>query len=86
MAGPSIKKIGKSNADASTTSGQAAETIVKSSTEAPTESGAASRVAVRELTKAYQDLATKNANNLTAAIPALSAVKNPVEFIELQQS
>jgi len=37
------------------------------------------------LTKAYQDLATKNAKNLTAAIQRLSAVKNPVEFIELQQ-
>jgi phasin family protein len=37
------------------------------------------------LTKAYQDLATKNAKNLTTAIQRLSAVKNPVEFMELQQ-
>jgi phasin family protein len=37
------------------------------------------------LTKAYQDLATKNAKNLTGATQGLSAVKNPVEFIELQQ-
>jgi phasin family protein len=78
-------KIAKSNAHASTTSGQAAETIMKSSAEATTESGAASRAAVQELTKAYQELATKNAKNLTAAIQALSAVKNPVEFIQLQQ-
>ena len=68
MATPTIEKIAKSNADASTTSGQAAETIMKSSAEAPTESGAASRAAVQDLTKAYQELATKNAKNLTAAI------------------
>ena len=41
--------------------------------------------AIEELTKAYQELATKNAKNLTAAIQALSAVKSPTEFIELQQ-
>jgi len=85
MTRPTVEKIAKSNTDASTKSGEAAETIMKSSTEAPTESAAASRAAVQELTKAYQDLATKNANNLTAAIQGLSAVKNPVEFIQLQQ-
>jgi hypothetical protein len=45
----------------------------------------ASSAALQELTKAYQDLAAKNARNLTAAIQALSAVKSPTEFIELQQ-
>ena len=83
MPSPTIEKIAKSNAPASTKSGQAAEPIVKS--EAPTESGGTSRAAVQELTKAYQDLATKNAKNLTAAIQGLSAVKNPVEFMQLQQ-
>ena len=68
MTSPTVEKIAKSNADASTKSGEAAETIMKSSTEAPTESAAASRAAVQELTKAYQDLATRNAKNLTAAI------------------
>jgi phasin family protein len=85
MVSPTIKKIAKSNAGALAKSGQAAETIMKSSTEALTESGSASKAAVQDLTKAYQDLATKNAKNLTAAIQALSAVKNPMEFIELQQ-
>ena len=33
----------------------------------------------------YQELATKNAKNLTAAMQALAAVKSPTEFIELQQ-
>jgi phasin family protein len=85
MPTPTIEKITKSNAAASTTSGQAAETIMKSSAEATTESGAASRAAVQDLTKAYQELATKNANNLTAAIQGLSAAKNPMEFLQLQQ-
>ena len=84
MPTPTIEKITKSNAAASTTSSQAAETIMKSGAEA-TESGAASRAAVQDLTKAYQELATKNAKNLTAAIQGLSAVKNPMEFMQLQQ-
>jgi phasin family protein len=59
--------------------------MLRGQTEALTESGNASKTAVQELTKAYQDLATKNAKNLTAAIQRLSAAKNPVEFLELQQ-
>jgi phasin family protein len=59
--------------------------ILKGSAEPLFESGHASKRAVQELTRAYQELATKNVKNLTAAIQALSAVKNPVEFMEVQQ-
>ena len=85
MASPTVEKIAKTNADMLTKSGQAAETMMKGSTEALTESGNAARAAVQELTKAYQELATKNAKNPTAAMQALAAVKSPAEFIELQQ-
>jgi phasin family protein len=85
MTNLTIEKSAKTNADALTKSGQAAETIMKGRTEALTESGNASRTAVQELAKAYQELATKNAKNLTAAIQALSAAKSPVQFVELQQ-
>jgi phasin family protein len=85
MANPIVENIAKTNADALAKSGRAAETIMKGSTEALTESGNASRAAVQELTTAYQELATKNVKNLTAAVQALSAVKSPTEFIELQQ-
>jgi hypothetical protein len=85
MTNLTIEKIAKTNADALNKSGQAAETIMKGRTEALTESGNASRTAVQELAKAYQELATKNAKNLTAAIQALSAVKSQVQFVELQQ-
>jgi phasin family protein len=37
------------------------------------------------LTKAYRELTTKNARNVTAAMQALAAVKSPTDFIELQQ-
>jgi hypothetical protein len=47
--------------------------------------GNASRAAVQALSRAYQELATKNAKNLTAAMQALARVKSPAEFIELQQ-
>jgi hypothetical protein len=58
---------------------------VKGNAEALTVSGSASIAAVQELTRAYQELATKNAKNLTAAMQAVAAVKSPAEFIELQQ-
>ena len=41
--------------------------------------------AIQELTRAYQELASKNAKNLTAAMQALAVVKSPAEFMELQQ-
>jgi phasin family protein len=80
-----IEQIAEASAEALTKSGQAAEKIMKGSADALTESRNASRAAIEELTKAYQELATKNAKNLTAAIQALSGVKSPTEFIELQQ-
>jgi phasin family protein len=76
MANPIVENIAKTNADA---------VVMKGGAEALTESGNASRAALQELTKAYQELATKNAKNLAAAIQAISAVKSPTEFIELQQ-
>ena len=66
-------------------SGEAANEMIKGNVDALTETGNASRAAVQELTKAYQELTTKNARNLTAAMQALVGVKSPAEFIELQQ-
>ena len=66
-------------------SGEAANEMIKGNVDALTETGNASRAAVQELTKAYQELATKNVRNLTAAMQALAGVKSPAEFIELQQ-
>jgi hypothetical protein len=61
------------------------EQITKTSANILTESGRASSAALQELSKAYQEMATRNASNLTAAIQALTAIKNPAEFIDLQQ-
>ena len=66
-------------------SGEATNEMIKGNADALTESGNASRAAVQELTKAYQELATKNVRNLTAAMQALVGVKSPAEYIELQQ-
>jgi phasin family protein len=62
-----------------------ANEMIKGNADALTESGNASRAAVQDLTKAYQELTTKNARNVTAAMQALAAVKSPTDFIELQQ-
>jgi phasin family protein len=85
MAKKPSEQVAEASTKALTKSGEAAEKIVKGNAEALTESGNASRAAVQELTRAYQDLASKNAKNLTAAIRSLAAVKSPAEFIELQQ-
>jgi phasin family protein len=61
------------------------EDVSKANADALTKSGNASIAALQELTKAYQELAVKNAKNVMAAIQALSAVKTPAEFMELQQ-
>jgi phasin family protein len=85
MAKQPAEQIAQATTEALTKSTEAAEKIAKGNTEALTESGNASRTAVQELTRAYQELASKNAKNLTAAMQALAAVKSPAQFIELQQ-
>ena len=79
------EQIAEAASEALTKSGEAAEKIVKGNAKALTESGQASRAAIQELTRAYQELATKNAKNLTAAMQSLAAVKSPAEFMALQQ-
>ena len=79
MAKQTGKQIVQDSTEALARSGEAAKTIMKGNADAPTESGNASRAAVQELTKAYQELATRNARNLTAAMQALAAVKSPAD-------
>src|SRR5271157_3698861 len=85
MAKQPAEQIAEAATQALTKTGDAAEKIVKGNAETMTESGNASRAAIQELIRAYQELAAKNAKNLTAAMQALAAVKSPAEFIELQQ-
>ncbi len=85
IAKQTAEQMTEENAESFNKSGEAAMRIVKDNTDAFTEAGNASRRAVLELTKAYQELAIRNAKNLTAAMQALATVKSPTEFIELQQ-
>ena len=86
MAKPTGEQIIQdSTTEALARSGEAANEIIKGNADALTESGNASRAAVQELSKVYQELTTKNARNLTAAMRALVGMKSPAEFIELQQ-
>jgi phasin family protein len=85
MAKQPAEQIVEAASEAVTKSGEAAEKVMKGNAEALADSGNASRAAIQELTRAYQELAAKNAKNLTAAIQALAAVKSPTEFMELQQ-
>jgi phasin family protein len=85
MANPTVEQVSKATADALAKSVNALENTMKDSSSMLTESGKGSAAAVQELTKAYQELAARNVKNLTAAMEALSAVKSPTEFMELQQ-
>jgi hypothetical protein len=85
MANPTAESVAEANTDALTKGGLAAEKIMKGNADALTDSANASGAALQELAKAYQELATKNGKNLTAAVQALAAVKQPKEFIDLQQ-
>jgi phasin family protein len=59
--------------------------VAKTNAEALTKSGNAAVSGIETLAKAYQDLTTRNVEKLTANIKALSSVKSPVEFFEVQQ-
>jgi len=72
-------------ADAVTKTSAAAENMVKENAAALAEGSSAATTAFQELAKAYQELATKNAKNLAAAIHALSSVRSITEFIDLEQ-
>ena len=63
-----VEQIAEASAEGPTKGGEAAEKIVKGNADAITESGNASRAAIQELTRAYQELASKNAKNLTTAM------------------
>jgi hypothetical protein len=52
---------------------------------AVTDSGNAAGAALKELSKAYQELATRNAEKLKSSIQALTAVKSVKEFVEVEQ-
>ena len=85
MAKRPTEQIPEATVEALAKNADAAEKITRGNAEALTQSGNASRTAIQELTKAYQELAAKNAKNLTAAMQSLAAVKSPTEFMELQQ-
>jgi phasin family protein len=61
------------------------EPIVKANSEALSKSSTSAINGAQELSRVYQSLATKNIEKFNTAIRALSAVKTPVEFFELQQ-
>jgi hypothetical protein len=79
MTTASIEQIAKANLDAPI------EPTVKAQTEMLAASGNAAMTNMEELTKAYQTLATRNAEMMTKSMRALTAVKTPVEFLELQR-
>jgi phasin family protein len=85
MAKQSAEQFAEASAEVLSKSSEAADKAARDTAAALTENGNASRAAIQELTRAYQELATKNVNKLTAAMRALATVKSPAEFIDTQQ-
>lgn len=56
----------------------------KAGVAALSQSGHSAVAGFQELASAYQALAARNAERLSASIQAFAAVKSPVEFVELQ--
>ena len=57
----------------------------KANVEALAQSGTATVAGLQELAKAYQDMAARNAERLTASFQAVAAIKSPEEFKALQE-
>jgi len=85
MANPNIEDIGKANGPALNKGVDAPAAIAKDNLSALSQSDESSKSAFQQLSKAYQDVAKRNIATLSEAMRALSAVKTPTEYIELQQ-
>ena len=59
--------------------------VAKNNAEALTKSGTAAVSGIESIAKAYQALATKNFEKLSASVHALTSVKSPAEFFQVQQ-
>jgi phasin family protein len=66
-------------------SSETTERAIASSSDVISRSGHAAISGYQDLAKAYQELATQNAERLGAALQALAVVKSPAEFVSLQQ-
>jgi hypothetical protein len=71
--------------DVLTKAAHAGPKMAKDGAEALSSAVHSSTAAFKELAEAYQELAARNARNLTSAIQALSSVKSPTELLEVQQ-
>jgi len=85
MTSTTIEQATKANSDALTKGAKTIEHLTSANTEILTKSGNAAIAGFQELAKAYQTLATKNAERLTASLQALAVLKTPLEFVEMQR-
>ena len=85
MAKQAAEQFAEASTEVLSKSSEAVDTAMRDTAAALTENGNASRASIQQLTRAYQELATKNVNKLTAAVRALATVKSPAEFIDTQQ-
>ena len=85
MSNATVEPIGKAATDAAAKLGKSTEHMMQANQETLASSSTAALNGLQELTKAYQALATRNAERLTASIQELAAVKTPAQFFELQR-
>ena len=78
MAKQPAEQFAEASAEVLSKSSEVADKAMRDTAAALTgERQRASKAAIQELTRAYQELATKNVNKLTAAMRALATVRKP---------
>lgn len=78
------EQIGEPATDALAKPSQHAHQVINGQRKALVESGTLAMDGFQELVKAYQSLATKNAQRLSASMKALAGAKTMPEFFEIQ--
>ncbi len=85
MTDPTIDNATKATAASLSDARDNAKIVLDKNAAAFSETGHSVLAVFQELTQAYQQIATKNSAKLTESIQALGSVKNPVDFVGLQQ-
>ncbi len=85
MSNTITEQTAKASSDALTKGAKTIEHVAAANSEILSTGGNAAIAGFQELAKAYQTLATNNAERLTASLQRLATVKSPLEFIELQR-
>jgi hypothetical protein len=83
--GKIVEETIKSRTDAIVKRGVEAEHLLESNADTMAKTGTAALAGLKELAKEYQAIASRNSARFTSSIYALTTVKTPQDYMELQR-